>query len=58
LQVAMFQAFSPESNLGFANALTGALVSAIILVVGIIMIVKANKKLKELKLQTQHSEDK
>ena len=57
LQVAMFQAFSPESNLGFANALTGALVSAIILVLGIIMIVKANKKLKELKLQTQYRED-
>ena len=49
LQVAMFQAFSPESNLGIANALTGAGVSAIILVIGIIMIVKANKKLKEIK---------
>ena len=48
LQVAMFQAFSPSSNLGFANALTGAGVSAIILVLGIIMIVKANKKLKEI----------
>ena len=48
LQVAMFQAFSPENNLGFANALTGAGVSAIILVLGIFMIIKANKKLKEL----------
>lgn len=48
LQVALFQAFSPASNLGFANALTGAGVSAIILVMGILMIVKANKKLKEL----------
>lgn len=49
LQVAMFQAFSPSSNLGIANALTGAGVSAIILFLGILMIVKANKKLKELK---------
>ena len=49
LQVALFQAFSPESNLGFANALTGAGVSAIILFLGIIMIVKANKRLKDIK---------
>ena len=49
LQVALFQAFSPESNLGFANALTGAGVSAIILVLGILMIVKANKRLKQIK---------
>jgi Na+/H+ antiporter NhaD/arsenite permease-like protein len=46
LQVAMFQAFSPTSNMGIANALTGAGVSIIILVLGIFMIVKANKKLK------------
>ena len=31
LQVAMFQAFSPENNTSVANGLTGALVSAIIL---------------------------
>ena len=49
LQVALFQAFSPESNLGFANALTGAGVSAIILFLGILMIVKANKRLKQIK---------
>ena len=49
LQVAMFQAFAPEQNLGFANALTGAGVSTIILVIGIFMIIKANKKLKTLK---------
>lgn len=48
LQVAMFQAFAPEHNLGFANALTGAGVSAIILTLGIFMIVKANKRLKLL----------
>lgn len=49
LQVAMFQAFSPSSNLGFANALTGAGVSAIILFLGIVMIVKANKRLEDIK---------
>ncbi len=48
LQVAMFQAFSPENNSGLANALTGAGISLIILLLGIFMIVKANKKLKEL----------
>ena len=49
LQVAMFQAFSPESNAGIANAITGGGVSAIILVLGILMIIKANKRLKTLK---------
>ena len=48
LQVAMFQAFSPTSNLGFANALTGGGVSVIILVMGIFMIIKANRKLKQI----------
>ena len=48
LQVAMFQAFAPEQNLGVANALTGAGVSAIILVLGVLMIIKANRKLKQL----------
>ena len=48
LQVAMFQAFAPENNLGFANALTGAGVSLIILVLGVLMIIKANRKLKQV----------
>ena len=48
LQVAMFQAFAPKHNLGFANALTGAGVSAIILLLGVLMIIKANKRLKQL----------
>lgn len=47
LQVALFQAFSPEYNKSFANGLTGAAVSAAILAIGIYMIIKANKKLKE-----------
>lgn len=49
LQVAMFQAFSPNSNSGFANAITGFGVSAIILTLGILMIIKSNKKLKLIK---------
>ncbi len=48
LQVAMFQAFSPEANSGFANALTGAGVSAVIVAVGVIMVVVASKKIKLL----------
>ena len=45
LQVELFQAFSPESNLGFANGLTGAGISIIILLIGILMIINSNKKL-------------
>ena len=48
LQVALFQAFSPESNTSFANGLTGGAMSALILALGIFMIVKANKTLKQL----------
>ena len=57
LQVAMFQAFSPSSNLGFANALTGGGVSAIILVLGIFMIIKANKKLKQISEKQDKSDE-
>ena len=46
LQVALFQAFSPENNTSFANGLTGAFISLIILSVGIYMIIKSNKNLK------------
>lgn len=53
LQVAMFQAFSPTSNMGIANALTGAGVSVIILVLGIFMIVKENKKLKAINKESK-----
>ncbi len=48
LQVAMFQAFAPELNKGIANGLTGAGVSIIILALGIYMICKANKEIKQL----------
>lgn len=56
LQVAMIQEFSPENNTSIANALTGAGISAIILVIAILMIVKANKKLKQLNI-TQNLEN-
>lgn len=49
LQIAMFKAFSPESNTGFANALTGAGVAIIIISIGIYMIVSSTKKLKNQK---------
>lgn len=48
LQVALFQAFSPEYNKSFANGLTGGAVSAVILALGIYMIVKANKRLNQI----------
>ena len=48
LQVAMFQAFSPEHNTSVANGLTGGAVSLVILLLGIFMIIKANKKLKQI----------
>lgn len=44
LQVALFQAFSPESNLSFANGLTGGAISLVILGLGIYMIRKAYRK--------------
>ena len=53
LQVALFQAFSPSSNLGFANAITGAGVSGVILVLGILMILKANKKISKIYKNSQ-----
>lgn len=47
LQVALFQAFSPESNTSIANGLTGGAVSLVILILGVFMIIKANRILKE-----------
>lgn len=48
LQVALFQAFSPESNTSFANGLTGGAVSIIILSLGSYMVIKANKIIKSV----------
>ncbi len=52
LQVALFQAFSPDANKSIANALTGGAVSLAILTIGVLMIAKANKLLKQLKQGT------
>ncbi len=49
LQVAMFQAFSPENNTSIANGITGAIMSLIILCLGTFMIIKSNKKLNSIK---------
>ena len=49
LQVAMFQAFSPENNTSIANAITGGAISLIILSLGIFMIIKYNKTLESHK---------
>jgi len=43
LQVAMFQAFSPEHNTSIANGLTGGAVSLILFIIGILIIIRANK---------------
>jgi len=58
LQVAMFQAFSPENNTSIANAITGGAISLIILSLGIFMIIKANKTLEshKEKLQEKNNE--
>ncbi|MBO5394845.1 MAG: hypothetical protein J6A28_02955 [Clostridia bacterium] len=58
LQVAMFQAFAPEYNTSFANGLTGAAASAALLVFGVLMIVKANKLLKQkqtIEIKQEHT---
>ena len=50
LQVALFQAFSPQSNTSFANALTGGAIAIAIISLGIFMIIKSNKILKNNKI--------
>lgn len=49
LQTAMFDAFGNGYNPAIANALTGGAVTLVVLAIAIIMIVKGNKKLKQLK---------
>ncbi|MBO5102518.1 MAG: hypothetical protein J6C13_00320 [Clostridia bacterium] len=48
LQVAMFQAFSPENNLNYANAITGGVMCLIILILGVYMFINANNTIKNL----------
>ena len=56
LQTAMLQAFSAEYKPFLPNALTGGAVSLIIITLGIIMILKGNKKLKELQKEENHEQ--
>lgn len=49
LQVALFQAFAPEANLGVANGLTGGAIALVILGLSIFMIYKANKFIEDIK---------
>lgn len=56
LQVAMFQAFSPKHNTSFANGLTGGAMSIIILTLGVFMIIKANRRLKEISTNKQRED--
>lgn len=46
LQVAMFQAFSPQHNTSVFNGLTGGAISLLIVLLGAFMIIKSNKKIK------------
>ena len=46
LQVAMFQAFGENFNPNIFNIITGGIVSIIVLILGIFMKIKANKKIK------------
>ena len=57
LQVALFQAFAPEYNLGVANGLTGGAVAIVILALSIFMIYKANKLLESSKGNTIDEEE-
>lgn len=57
LQVAMFQAFSPANNKSIANGLTGGAVALVIFALGIYMIIKANKRLKQLKEKVNEKQE-
>lgn len=56
LQTAMFHEFSQEVNLGFANALTGTVVCALTVTIGIIMLVKGSMQIKRLKTELYNGE--
>lgn len=48
LQTSMFHSFAAGQNYGFANAITGAVVCALTVALGIIMLVGGQKRLKNL----------
>ena len=53
LQTCLLYAYSEGAQYGYANALTGGAVCAATLALGVIMIVSANKKTKQLKRTTE-----
>ncbi len=54
LQTAMFHSFATGADVGLFNAMTGAAVCAVVLTLGIFMIVKGNKRLKQIKEEENH----
>ncbi len=57
LQTAMFHEFSPEANLGYANAIMGAIVCALTAVLGVTMLVIGGKQIKALKANVDEKAD-
>lgn len=57
LQTAMFHEFSPEENLGYANGIMGIIVCALTVLLGVIMIVNAQREIKKLNAAEGESAD-
>lgn len=53
LQTTLLFAFSEGASTGFVNALTGAVVCALTVALGIYMIINANKRLKEIRTRSE-----
>lgn len=45
LQTAMFRAFSPDGNYGYLNAVTGGIVCLLTVLMGVLMVIAANKNI-------------
>lgn len=56
LQTSMFKAFSPDMNLGYANAVMGAIVCALTIAIGVFMTVNGGKKLKAVRMNKSEEE--
>ena len=54
LQTAMFHEFSPENNLTFGNAIMGAIVCALTVIIGVVMIIKGNTAVKKIESEAQN----
>ncbi|MBR2646548.1 MAG: hypothetical protein IKD47_03225 [Clostridia bacterium] len=57
LQTAMFAAFSEGADTGFANALTGAAVCAVVFTLGLYMVIRATTLLKKRKIRNGEREN-